>query len=188
MEQLKSSYPELWKWLNMSEEEKDLPEGQNIERRIRIAIDMEGLQELEEAGQIIEGMSQNIAGMQSANKMTSFKAADAALASVASAQIATSAIAKLQSGKTLTESEWTAIGNWTGTDMTGFKQGTRSISELTNLAANTRLMNEESASRAFRQEMNAANGDAGKIADIISKYERAGFTVNGKDLTMRTEN
>jgi hypothetical protein len=55
MEQVKSQYPELYKWLNMDSKQRATLEGQNIERSINIKFNLENVEELTQAGVILEG-------------------------------------------------------------------------------------------------------------------------------------
>lgn len=65
---LKEYSPDLYKWMNMDEEQKASAEGQNLKRKIELQFEIEGIRQLEEAGELLAGTTELVEQLKKGGK------------------------------------------------------------------------------------------------------------------------
>ena len=203
IESIKSQHPELYQWLNMSEEQRNSVEGQNIKRNIDITFNVSGMTELEKAGKIISGLTDTLIKMQSANPLEAFQAKENMFAQFGQAQQAFAAINALNSGETISQEQWSAIASFAGiSNISDFQSGKRSKTELNNLMSNAMGMYEKSVNDMFQAEANKKGkvvqlpdgssfiaGEDGQVTqDVIDAYKAQGFKYENGRFSFDYEN
>lgn len=199
LKQYSSSWADLVTLYNMTEEERAGIEGQNLERKIKIRFITEGLDDLEEAGQLMDSFQKSLTVIIGADKVASNKELQSTLSGFADFANATIAYANGSVLGTMSQEQWNTLAKGFDIyDIAEYQNGNKSLSNLSGIQnarkkqllleaqylydnttekSEQRKLVEQSLNRAgfFRNENGEWDFDASKAAQsrTLRSYEDA---------------
>ena len=144
-EQIKNTYGDLATYSTMTEAQRGSITGKNLEARINIDFAVSGLDELEEAGTIVSGLTNDIKVLLGNDKVASAKQMQSMFEGMDEFNKGILAYNKAMSsgGGTLSQEEWNYIGKTFGiSDMAQYQKGQLSLSGLSGQRNNIISQNE----------------------------------------------
>lgn len=116
LEQIKQQYPELYEYMNLSGEQQSSQYGQNLKRNIELNFQLSGIQELEEAGTIISGISSAIETIKKSDIFTSEAAKGNLAGDVRTKSSGIEALDRIMSSGKGSSEDWAAVQQLLGWD------------------------------------------------------------------------
>ena len=150
-EALAQQYGGMIEYAMLSESEKDTEYGRNLEREYKIQFATFGLDELEKAGKILDGITQNTQTLMSANYSKAFSGMAQMSQTFAESNRAVNAYYRAVNGhEMLTQEEWNLIGKTFGiSDMTPYQTGQFNLETLSGAVEAQQAIAEESARQTY---------------------------------------